>query len=128
PVVIVNCMRGGPSTGLPTKPEQSDLNEMVYGSHGEASRIVLAPSGVRDSFYQTIWAFNLAERYQVPVLLATDHSLSNRTENILVPTMKGVPVERRSLATPDDLADYRRYRLTPSGVSPQAVPGMAGGV
>ncbi|HEX2066513.1 MAG TPA: 2-oxoacid:acceptor oxidoreductase family protein, partial [Candidatus Thermoplasmatota archaeon] len=61
PVVIINCMRGGPSTGLPTKPEQSDLNEMVYGSHGEASRIILAPTGVRDSFYQTIWAFNLAE-------------------------------------------------------------------
>ncbi|MEA3143625.1 MAG: 2-oxoglutarate/2-oxoacid ferredoxin oxidoreductase subunit alpha [Thermoplasmata archaeon] len=128
PVVIVNCMRGGPSTGLPTKPEQSDLNEMVYGSHGEASRIVMAPSGVRDSFYQTLWAFNLAEKYQVPVILATDHSLSNRTENINVPSIKDVPSIRRKLATEADLVDYKRYKFTPDGVSPQSLPGMKGGV
>jgi 2-oxoglutarate ferredoxin oxidoreductase subunit alpha len=127
PVVIVNCMRGGPSTGLPTKPEQSDLNEMVYGSHGEASRIVLAPAGVRDSFYQTLWAFNLAEKYQVPVILATDHSLSNRTENIHIPSVKDVPAIGRKLATEADLADYKRYQLTQDGVSPVAVPGMKGG-
>jgi 2-oxoglutarate ferredoxin oxidoreductase subunit alpha len=128
PVVIVNCMRGGPSTGLPTKPEQSDLNEMVYGSHGEASRIVLAPAGVRDSFYQTIWAFNLAEKYQLPVILATDHSLSNRTENIHVPSLKGVPILRRKLASAADLKDYKRYQFTEDGVSPQSLPGMPGGV
>jgi 2-oxoglutarate ferredoxin oxidoreductase subunit alpha len=127
PVVIVNCMRGGPSTGLPTKPEQSDLNEMVYGSHGEASRIVLAPAGVRDSFYQTLWAFNLAEKYQVPVILATDHSLSNRTENIHIPSVKDVPAIRRRMATDADLADYKRYQFTTDGVSPVAVPGMKGG-
>jgi 2-oxoglutarate ferredoxin oxidoreductase subunit alpha len=127
PVVIINCMRGGPSTGLPTKPEQSDLNEMVYGSHGEASRIVLAPTGVRDSFFQTLWAFNLAEKYQVPVILATDHSLSNRTENINIPSVKDVPRLRRKLASEADLADYKRYKLTPDGISPQALPGMKGG-
>jgi 2-oxoglutarate/2-oxoacid ferredoxin oxidoreductase subunit alpha len=128
PVVIVNCMRGGPSTGLPTKPEQSDLNEMVYGSHGEASRIVLAPTGVRDSFFQAIWAFNLAEKYQVPVILATDHSLSNRTENIHLPRLGDTPILRRKLASADDLQDYKRYKLTEDGVSPQALPGMPGGV
>jgi 2-oxoglutarate ferredoxin oxidoreductase subunit alpha len=127
PVVIVNCMRGGPSTGLPTKPEQSDLNEMVYGSHGEASRIVLAPSGVRDSFFQTLWAFNLAEKYQVPVLLATDHSLSNRTENIHIPSVAETPNLRRKLATEADLVDYKRYKFSPDGVSPMALPGMKGG-
>ncbi len=127
PVVIVNCMRGGPSTGLPTKPEQSDLNEMVFGSHGEASRIVLAPTGVRDSFYQTIWAFNMAEKYQVPVLLATDHSLSNRTENIHIPSMKGTPILRRKLPTEAELADYKRYKFSPDGVSPMSLPGMKGG-
>lgn len=127
PVVIVNCMRGGPSTGLPTKPEQSDLNEMVYGSHGEASRIVLAPTSVRDSFIQAIWAFNMAERYQVPVILATDHSLSNRVENIPLPDLNGIPVWTRRLATPDELGDYKRYRFTEDGVSPMAVPGMKGG-
>ncbi|HLF16295.1 MAG TPA: 2-oxoacid:acceptor oxidoreductase subunit alpha, partial [Candidatus Thermoplasmatota archaeon] len=128
PVVIVNCMRGGPSTGLPTKPEQSDLNEMVYGSHGETSRIVLAPSGVRDCFIQTVMAFNLAERYQVPVILATDQSLTVRTENVLRSHLKGMPVEGRKLATAADLADYKRYRFTADGVSPMAIPGMAGGV
>jgi len=128
PVVIINCMRGGPSTGLPTKPEQSDLNEMVYGSHGEASRIVLAPAGVRDSFFQTLWAFNLAEKYQVPVLLATDHSLSNRTENIHIPDIKDVPVPQRKLATEADLADYKRYQFTKDNVSPVALPGMKGGM
>ena len=128
PVVIVNCMRGGPSTGLPTKPEQSDLNEMVYGSHGETSRIVLAPTGVRDCFVQTVWAFNLAEKYQVPVLLATDQSLTVRTENILKVHLKGLPLWTRKIATEADLEDYRRYRLTEDGISPMALPGMPGGV
>lgn len=128
PVVIVNAMRGGPSTGLPTKPEQSDLNEMVYGSHGEASRIVLAPTGVRDCFYQTVWAFNLAERYQVPVVVATDHSLCNRTENIELPSVTGIPIETRRLATEEERQDYKRYKLTEDGISPMAVPGMKGGM
>ncbi|MHB8632638.1 MAG: 2-oxoacid:acceptor oxidoreductase subunit alpha [Thermoplasmatota archaeon] len=128
PVVIVNCMRGGPSTGLPTKAEQSDLNEMVYGSHGEASRIVLAPSGVRDCFVQTVWAFNLAERYQIPVILATDHSLTVRTENVPRKLLVGLPVWKRKLATSENLADYKRYRFTQDQVSPMAIPGMKGGV
>ncbi len=127
PVVIVNAMRGGPSTGLPTKTEQSDLNEMVYGSHGEASRIVLAPAGVRDCFYQTVWAFNLAEKYQVPVILATDHSLANRTENITIPTLQDTPIINRKTPTEEELKDYRRYRFTEDGVSPMALPGMKGG-
>jgi 2-oxoglutarate/2-oxoacid ferredoxin oxidoreductase subunit alpha len=100
----------------------------VYGSHGEASRIVLAPAGVRDSFYQTIWAFTLAEKYQVPVILATDHSLSNRTENINLPSIKGLPMPQRRFATQEDLKDYKRYKLTADGVSPQAIPGMPGGM
>jgi 2-oxoglutarate ferredoxin oxidoreductase subunit alpha len=129
PVVIVNAMRGGPSTGLPTKPEQSDLNMMVYGSHGDASRIVIAPAGVRDCFYQTIWAFNMAEKYQIPVMLATDHALGNRTENVLIPSLnENVPIINRELASEEDLQDYKRYKFTASGVSPQAIPGQPGGM
>ncbi len=127
PIVIVDAMRGGPSTGLPTKAEQSDLNQMVYGSHGEASRIVIAPSGVRDCFYQTIWAFNLAEKYQVPVVLATDHALANRRENLDMPDIQDVPIIRRKLAE-GPLDDYKRYEFTPDGVSPQAIPGTPGGM
>lgn len=129
PLVIVDAMRGGPSTGLPTKTEQSDLNMMVYGGHGEASRIVLAPTGVKDAFFQTIWAFNLAEKYQVPVILATDHSLANRTENVQLPTLADTPILERRLATAEELAgDYRRYRFAEGGISPMAVPGMKGGM
>lgn len=128
PIVIANAMRGGPSTGLPTKPEQSDLNMMVYGSHGDASRIVIAPSGVKDCFHQTVWAFNLAEKYQVPVMLATDHSLGNRTENVDVPELGETPIVNREFATEEDLVDYKRYKFTPSGVSPQAIPGQPGGM
>ena len=129
PVVIANAQRGGPSTGLPTKPEQSDLNMMVYGSHGEASRIVLAPTGVKDCFYQTIWAFNMAEKYQVPVIIATDHALANRTENIVLPSLEDTPIMTRAFATDAELADkYARYRFTESGVSPIAIPGMKGGM
>lgn len=127
PIVIINAMRGGPSTGLPTKTEQSDLNEMVYGSHGEASRIVLAPTGVRDCFFQTIWAFNMAEKYQIPVILATDHSICNRVENVPVPVLGDTPIIDRRLATEEELKDYLRYRLTNDGVSPMAIPGMKGG-
>ncbi len=129
PLVVVDAMRGGPSTGLPTKPEQSDLNQMVYGSHGEASRIVIAPAGVRDCFFQTIWAFNLAERYQVPVVLATDHALANRRENLVLPSLGETPVESRLFASEEDRAeDYKRYKFTDTGVSPQAIPGMKGGM
>ncbi len=130
PIVVVNAMRGGPSTGLPTKTEQSDLNEMVYGSHGEAPRIVLAPSGVRDCFHQTIWAFNLAERYQVPVYLATDHSLANRTENLPVAAFEGVDIWDRRLATEEELnveGGFKRYKHTDDGVSPMSIPGMPNG-
>lgn len=128
PVVIANVQRGGPSTGLPTKSEQSDLNEMVYGSHGESSRIVIAPSGVKDAFHQTVWAFNLAEKYQVPVIIASDHSLSNRTENVLIPSLGETPIMTREFAT--GLVDgerFPRYKLTDSGVSPVSIPGMKGG-
>ncbi len=127
PVVVVNAMRGGPSTGLPTKTEQSDLNMMVYGTNGESPRIVLAPAGVRDCFYQTVWAFNLAERYQCPVYLATDHSLGNRRENILEPTLEGMTLESRRLATEEELqveGGFKRYMHTDSGISPMSLPGM----
>ncbi len=130
PVVIANIQRGGPSTGLPTKSEQSDLNEMVFGSHGESSRIVLAPSGVKDAFKQTIWAFNLAEKYQVPVIIASDHSLSNRTENVQIPQLGDMPLMKRELVDQSELSDearFARYALTESGISPVSVPGMKGG-
>ncbi|PAM93960.1 2-oxoglutarate ferredoxin oxidoreductase subunit alpha, partial [Flavobacterium sp. IR1] len=76
PLVIMDTQRGGPSTGLPTKQEQSDLMAMIYSTHGDIPKIVIAPSSVEEAFYDTVEAFNLAEEYQCPVILVTDLALS----------------------------------------------------
>lgn len=128
PVVVADVQRGGPSTGLPTKTEQSDLNLAVFGAHGESPRIVVAPMNVEDCFYTTVTAFNLAERYQVPVLLLSDQSLANRNECIPKPDLKKVQVwERLVYRDGEGNNNYLRYQYTPSGVSPMALPGTSGG-
>jgi 2-oxoglutarate ferredoxin oxidoreductase subunit alpha len=147
PLVVVDVQRGGPSTGLPTKTEQSDLNLAVYGVSGESPRIVLAPTSVEDSFYQTIRAFNLAERYQLPVIMLTDQSIGLRKATVRMPDLSHiirldshvartkVKIPRpefinlidRAEPTGKDLEDYRRFRITPDGVSPIARPGTPGG-
>ena len=128
PVVVADVQRGGPSTGLPTKTEQSDLNLAVFGAHGESPRIVVAPMNVEDCFYTTVTAFNLAERYQVPVLLLSDQSLANRNECIPKPDLKKVQVwERLVHRDGEGNNNYLRYQYTPSGVSPMALPGTSGG-
>jgi len=128
PVVVADIQRGGPSTGLPTKTEQSDLNLAVFGAHGESPRIVVAPMNVEDCFYTTVTAFNLAERYQVPVLLLSDQSLANRNECIPKPDLKKVQVWERLLHRDGEgNNNYLRYQYTPSGVSPMALPGTSGG-
>jgi 2-oxoglutarate ferredoxin oxidoreductase subunit alpha len=124
PVVVVDVQRGGPSTGLPTKVEQSDLDLAVYGGHGDAPRIVLAPTTVEDLFWGTIDAFNLAEKYQTPVILMSDQHLSHRQEAISVPDLDAVRLVNRLTPTDEDLLDYKRYELTETGVSPQAIPGV----
>lgn len=124
PVVVVNSMRAGPSTGMPTKMEQADLNIALYGGHGEAPRIVLAARSVEDSFYQAMHAFYLSETFQMPVILLTDQSLSHRTSTLPMPDPGRVPVVDRLRPAPEEAADYQRYRLTDSGVSPMGVPGF----
>lgn len=126
PAVIVDAQRAGPSTGMPTKVEQSDLNLAVFGAHGEAPRIVLAPTSVEDCFYRIIDAFNLSETYQTPVLFLTDQALAQRTETMAVPDFAKIEVRERAHPTVVDLQHYRRYQLTDSGVAPMATPGTAG--
>ena len=128
PVVVADVQRRGPSTGLPTKTEQGDLNLAVFGAHGEAPRIVIAPMNVEDCFYQTVTAFNLAERYQVPVLLLSDQSLAHRAECIPKPDLSKVRVLERLLQRDGGGSSpaYLRYRYTENGVSPMALPGTAG--
>ena len=129
PVVIVDVQRGGPSTGLPTKSEQSDLLPAVFGTHGDAPKIVLAPADVRDCFDVTREAFYAAEHYQMPVIVLSDQFVGHRFEAI----RKDAFLERvefrggRDLASAEDLVDYMRYKDTPSGISPIAIPGTPKG-
>jgi len=127
PVVVADIQRAGPSTGMPTKMEQGDLNLAAYGSHGEAPRIVVAPINVEDCFYQTITAFNLAEKYQVPVVLLSDQSLAYRTECIRRPDLSRVQVWEREMFQATNGDGYKRYAFSETGVSPMAIPGTSGG-
>ncbi|NNJ12437.1 2-oxoacid:acceptor oxidoreductase subunit alpha [Chloroflexales bacterium ZM16-3] len=124
PVVVVDAQRGGPSTGLPTKTEQSDLNIAVYGGHGDSPRIVLAPASVAECFSLTVWAFNLAEEYQSPVIILSDYSLSFRTETIAPFDLSRYPVVHRKQPEGEiQPKEYQRYHVNGSYVSPMALPG-----
>lgn len=101
PAVIANVQRAGPSTGMPTKHEQGDLNMAVYAGHGDVPRIVIAPVSVEDCFWRTIDAFNFAEVYQVPVILLSDTLLAVRTESIIKPDLSKVVIKPRLTYNPD---------------------------
>ena len=127
PVVVVNVQRGGPSTGNPTKSEQSDLLQCLYGTHGDAPRVVLACSDVEDCFHATVDAFNISEEFQLPVLVLSDQAVGQRKETLSAATLVH-EVRDRVVPTAEQLVDYERYRDTENGVSPMAVPGMEGGM
>ncbi|MDP2808823.1 MAG: 2-oxoacid:acceptor oxidoreductase subunit alpha [Rhodocyclaceae bacterium] len=124
PCVVVDVQRGGPSTGLPTKHEQSDLFMAIHGSHGDAGRIVLSVENVEDCIGLTVQAFNLAEKYQCPVLLLSDGSLAFSTQTVPTPDPDSFArVERRRW---NGEGEYKRYALTEDGISPMADPGTHG--
>mgnify|MGYP003586662509 FL=1 len=127
PLVVVNVQRGGPSTGIPTKSEQSDLFQAAFSAHGDAVRPVLAPTDVADTFPITVEAFNIAERYQTPVIILSDQEIAQRKEAIERPATEGLRIESRRTPSPAELEHYVRFRLTESGVSPISHPGMQGG-
>ena len=124
PVVIVDVMRGGPSTGIPAKSEQSDLSFAVSGLHGDAPRLVLAPTSIRDCASTTQWAVHLAERLQAPAIVLSDQFLGQSRAVIDPPADIGLKAERQTVAA--NTADYKRYRNTESGISPMAIPGTPG--
>jgi 2-oxoglutarate ferredoxin oxidoreductase subunit alpha len=127
PLVCVNVQRGGPSTGMPTKAEQSDLFQAVFSAHGDCLRPVLAPTSVGDMFGLTVEAFNLAEYYQTPVILLSDQEISQRKEIVEpIETSRFTLVERRR-PTETELIKYTRFKLTESGISPISHPGLIGG-
>jgi 2-oxoglutarate ferredoxin oxidoreductase subunit alpha len=129
PLVVVEAQRGGPSTGLPTRTEQGDLLFVINASQGEFPRIVLAPGTVEECFEAGWRAFNLAERYQCPVIILSDQFLASslRTLDKAAIDFSTVSIDRGEFLSPEELErlgdDYRRFAFTESGVSPRAVPG-----
>jgi 2-oxoglutarate ferredoxin oxidoreductase subunit alpha len=115
------------STGNPTRSEQSDLLQGLFGTHGDAPRVVLACSDVEDCFHATVEAFNIAEEFQVPVLVLSDQSVGQRKETISAEALRH-EVRDRLKPTEQELERYERYRDTPTGVSPMSVPGMKRGM
>ncbi|MFI5297634.1 MAG: 2-oxoacid:acceptor oxidoreductase subunit alpha [Polyangiales bacterium] len=127
PLVILDVQRGGPSTGSPTKPEQSDLYAAAFSAHGDVLRPILAPTSVSDTFDVTVEAFNIAERYQTPVLILSDQEVAQRKETVDPIDVTRFKIENRLEPTEDELRDYARFRLNESGISPLSHPGMRGG-
>jgi 2-oxoglutarate ferredoxin oxidoreductase subunit alpha len=125
PLVVVDVMRGGPSTGIPTKSEQSDLNIAVYGLHGDAPHVVVAPTSIIDCLFTTQWAVYLAEAMQTPALVLSDQAMG-QSRNIVAKPPE-YPYVAKRLVAEGELEAYKRYALTKSGVSPMAIPGKAGG-
>lgn len=129
PVVVVNVQRAGPSTGVPTKTEQGDLNQALGASQGDFPRIVMAPLSMSDCFSAPALAFNLAERYQCPVIILSDLLMGEGNETV-DPALLDVDfeIDRGELITsavaPPAGEPYLRYKDTPSGISPRAVPGV----
>ncbi|MCA8867894.1 MAG: 2-oxoacid:acceptor oxidoreductase subunit alpha [Rhodobacteraceae bacterium] len=131
PLVIANSQRAGPSTGMPTKPEQSDIDMMIHGGNGEYPRVVLAPGNPGDGFIIGAAATNLAQRIQGPVIIALDQAVAQDARSVTPFDLEAVEPDDAARLTEEDLAameTYRRYELNPSGVSPWAVPGTKGGM
>jgi 2-oxoglutarate ferredoxin oxidoreductase subunit alpha len=130
PVVVVLCQRPAPATGLPTWTEQGDMLFTVHASHGEFLRLVLSPGDPEECFYLTGKAFNIAEKYQIPVIILLDKYLSESHFTCSRLDFKKIKAERDSLLTDDDDIpdDFKRYEDTPDGISPRPVLGLEKGV
>lgn len=129
PVVIIEVQRGGPSTGVPTKTEQADLNQVYGASQGDYPRVIIAPTDTTDCYYTAVEAHNLAEKYQLPVTIISDLLLSEHPETIEADALRhDVPIERGEIVShwDEEKGQFKRYAFTRSGVSPRALPGTAG--
>jgi 2-oxoglutarate ferredoxin oxidoreductase subunit alpha len=134
PMVVVVCMRGGPATGLPTRQGQEELNEAVFGSHGDFARIVVAASEPEDCFYIMEHVFNLAERYQCPTFLLIDRMLAQSSYTVPAFDPSGFVIDRGKLLTSaEEVAArfgngnrYKRYELTDDGISYRVIAGIPG--
>ena len=128
PIVVVDAQRPGPAVGLPTRTEQGDLEFVLHAHHGEFPRAVLAPATIEDAFWSTVKAFNLADRYQLPVIILTDQHLASSYGTVDKFDMAQVTVDRGDLFTAgndNEAGEYKRHRITRSGISPRAFPGQS---
>jgi 2-oxoglutarate ferredoxin oxidoreductase subunit alpha len=124
PIVVIDVMRGGPSTGIPTKSEQTDLNIALYGMHGEAPHVVVAPVSIPDSVFTIQWAVYLAESLQTAVIVLSDQLLAQSRMVVNRPADVGFIARRVTAGAGDE--NYRRYALSADGVSAMALPGTIG--
>ena len=125
PIVIHLAQRPGPATGLPTRTEQADLELALYAGHGDFPRILLAPGKIQDAFYLTRKAFDLADKYQIPVFILTDQYFVDSYYNTACPDLSDINIEKHIIKTD---ADYKRYKLTDDGISPRGIPGYGKGL
>ena len=125
PIVIHLAQRPGPATGLPTRTEQADLELALYAGHGEFPRIILAPGKIEDGFYLTQKAFNLADKYQVPVFILTDQYFMDSYYNIASLDLSSTKIDKHIVRTQQG---YKRYELTENGISPRGIPGYGQGL
>ena len=125
PVVLVDVMRGGPSTGIPSKTEQSDVNIAIYGGHGDAPRVVLAPISVGDCAATAEWAVYLAESLQSPVIVLSDQALGQAHAVIDPTARRPEPRKRRTNGAPSG-AHFKRYAIGPDPITPMPAPGTPG--
>jgi len=131
PVVITLYSRGGPSTGLPTRHEQGDLRFALHAGHGEFPRLVLASGDLEEAFYDTVRAFNYAERYQTPVIHMVDKALANSDGTLPMLDVNRIKIDRgefRREITDAVNGEYERFKRTPNGISPRPPVGTRGGV
>ena len=126
PLVVVNVQRPGPATGLPTRTEQSDLRFVISAAQGEFPRMVIALRNHKDAFYQTVRAFHLAEKYQIPVILLSDQYLGDTSACVEPYDLSNLVVAEPAKASEiENQGEYLRYRLTKDGISPRLIPGKS---
>lgn len=127
PLVVINGQRPGPATGLPTRTEQGDLQFILHAHHGDFPRAVLAPATTEDAFWITVKAFNLAEKFQLPVIILTDQHLASSYTTVEPFDISKVTIDRGQLYSDKDgkPSEYQRHKITPSGISPRALPGLS---
>ena len=131
PIVIANVQRPGPATGMPTWTEASDLRFVLHAAQGEFPRVILAPGDIEEAFHLTLSAFNIAERWQVPVIILSDKLLGEGSQSVAPFDTSSYAVDRGKLLTERELThtpQFHRYEITEDGVSPRSIPGQPRGV